>query len=192
MAKRSNRTTISLIRDLQTRSISGRQLSPKQRQVCVERLYLEGMHKSEIAELMGMSDKTIYRDIKHIRTQNALHLSNGLPAEILGEYRTCVDAAVLRLNRLVRDQLASVPDKINAVRATAEIYGQFIERLSVLGFMSSETVPSSEQVNFAELVHIAGVVSSEFSDDSMLAIEIRSLIARMQPRDTPPTSVEGS
>ena len=123
--------------------------------------------------------------MQQIRTENALHPSDGLGPEILGEYRTRVETSVSRLHKLQRDPTATITDKIAAVRSAAEIYDRFVERLSALGVIGGDRVPSQEQVNFAELIHVAGVISSEFSEDSSMAIEIRALIARMHPGQGP-------
>ena len=179
MAKRRERTTMDLIRALRDGTASGKQLSQDQRRSCVEMLALEGMQTSEIADLIGRCDRTIRRDLQQIRTENALHPSDGLGPEILGEYRTRVETSVSRLHKLQRDQNATVADKIAAVRSAVEIYDRFVDRLSALGLIGGDRIPTQEQVNFAELVHLAGVISSEFSEDSPMAIEIRALIARM-------------
>lgn len=185
MAKRRERTTMDLIRALRDGTASGKQLSQNQRQSCVEMLALEGMQTSEIADLIGRCDRTIRRDLQQIRTENALHPSDGLGPEILGEYRTRVESSVSRLHKLQRDPNATITDKITAVRSAVEIYDRFVERLCALGFICGERVSSQEQVNFAELVHVAGVISSEFSEDSPMAIEIRALIARMHSGQGP-------
>ena len=186
MAKRRERTTMDLIRTLRDGTASGRKLSQDQRRSCVEMLALEGMQTSEIADLLGRCDRTIRRDLEQIRTENALHPSDELGPVILGEYRTRVETSVSRLHKLQRDQNATVADKISAVRSAAEIYDRFVERLSALGLISGDRSASQDQVNFAELIHVAGVISSEFAEDSPMSVEIRGLIARMHSGPLPP------
>lgn len=179
MAKRRERTTMDIIRDLRSGAVKGERLSPAQRRLCVERLAFEGLTTSEIADIIGRCDRTIRRDLSQIRAENALHPDGGVGAVILGEYRAQVDAAVSRLTKLGRDPGASVADKIEAARAATEVLDAFVERLMGIGFFGGASASPGSVEMAAELVRLAGVVTKEFAADEPIALELRGLVAKV-------------
>jgi|GEM_PF-5710590 len=180
MSKRRERTTLDLLRALRSGAIAGKALGREQRRQCVEKLWIEDLSVSEIAVLVDRCEKTVHRDIKEIRRQNALHQSCKLGPEILGEYRVRMEASMVRLSKLIRDPAASIPDKISAINSSMTIWDRFVERLATVGLIGGNQDRSSEVAELAELVRVAGVVLSEFGEQSELAIEIRALITRMR------------
>ena len=180
MAKRRERGTIDLIRELRSGAMVGTQLSPQQRCECVGRLTLEGVPVSEIADLLGRCDRTIRRDLQKIRSDNALQPSEQFEAEILGEYRTQVELAVSRLARLQRDPNASAADKINGVTSATLIIDRFIERLGSLGLIGTDRRHPTEAMMMSELIQVVTVVSSELGDGSPLIAQLGELMARME------------
>lgn len=181
MAKRRNRSTMDLIRDLKQGRVRGSQLTPDRRRQCVEFLMLEDVSKHEIADLIGCCERTVRRDLAHIRRDNALLPSSDTHKEILGQYRMQIERSVSRLNKIVRDQSASPTDKITALTVAAEISDQYVGRLAGLGLLSGGESDAGDVAALAEVVKVAAVIAAELGEESPLAIEIRELIGRLRP-----------
>jgi len=179
MAKRRERSTNDLIRELRAGTIAGKQISKPQRQACVERLELEGVSRYDIEDMFCRAARTIRRDLEDIRARNAMYPSPNLEAEVMGEYRVQVEAAVAKLSRLYRDPAASVADKISATNSAIAIHDRFIERLSCVGLIGGGRSEHTEIEQLAELIQTSVTISAELGDSSQLSIELRALIASM-------------
>jgi len=74
---------ISIIKQLRDDKISAADLTKESEIACVEYLNGEGLKKCEIAELLKISPRTVYRDLAQIRKENAISLDAWL---IIKEY----------------------------------------------------------------------------------------------------------
>jgi DNA-binding CsgD family transcriptional regulator len=170
------RTSTELIRELKAGKIIGKGVPMESRQDCVQRLWLEGFANAEIAELFGKNERTIRRDLAEIRKRNAIHPSQQIVAEMLGEFHLQVQTSVKRLRRVGRDSRTSPADQIAAERAIAESLNNLIKRFHSIGLTNGMGSVQDESANLAELLHAVTVIGKELGEDSEMGIQVISLL----------------
>lgn len=129
----SPRTVVRLIRQLQQGQVAGASLSPDDRRRVVEHLTAEGYSSVEIAEIAGVSERTVERDRAAIRASHALELTPAFAAETIGHLLRQAEAASGRLRRMARDKAAPAAARVDAEYAAWRVQRELIAALQRLG-----------------------------------------------------------
>jgi len=174
--KNAPRTTTQLIRQLKAGQIIGKEIAIDSRHECVQRLRLEGLANADIADLFGMHERTIRRDLVELRKRNAIHPSPQIVAEVLGEFQIQAQASITRLQRVSRDSRTSPSDQIAAERAITETLDNLAKRLHSVGLANGMGSSINESADLAELLHAVTVISTELGEDSEMGIQVIALL----------------
>jgi hypothetical protein len=110
-------------------------LPPEVRRQCVGYLTSEGFTNSEIAGLMRISERSVSRDRRAARRDEALSPGVHLGDELLGEFQQITLASVQRLVRLTRDTSASPYARLWAEEALVRNYQRFLESARKLNYL---------------------------------------------------------
>ena len=179
------RTALSIIRDLKSGRLSGSSLARDDRQRCVEHLTAEGYTTAEIAEVLGVCERTIGRDRPAIRSANALERDPRLVGEVVGRLVQQAEASVARCRRIGREKDAPPSARVDAERTAWTVSRELVETLQKLGYL-----PTAAQEFRGELTHRvetspeAGVMSAEIARLEQIVAASASadqeLIARLE------------
>jgi len=137
--KNKEQSVLDLLSELKSGQLAADSLDAETRQSCVEYLATEGATNTEMAQLLGVSDRTIRRDREAIREVNALRIDEGFAEQIAGEFIAEARLSVSRIRRSLRDKEISASARIEGERAVIEILDRMIHRLQSLGFLPMAT-----------------------------------------------------
>ena len=142
-------------------------LLPSQRKLIVPFLMAEGQSTAEIAHLLKVSDRTIERDKKAIREENAIsqdpELANIIAGRLVDEAQICIQ----RIRKFERDSNCPSAAKIEGEKGCFHIANSLAERLQSMGYL-----PIAAKKLEADLTHH---MENTFSLD-----EIKSEAQRLQ------------
>lgn len=139
---------ITLVRDLQSGRISATSLSTEARQICVEYLGNEGYSVGEIAEVLKISIRTIYRDRDQIRVSHAISFTPDMVERQAGQLVQHAEQAIQRLRRIAREKACPHAVRVEAVRSTWTVVKELTEKLQSLGYL-----PTAAHQIRADLTH---------------------------------------
>lgn len=142
-------------------------LSSDQRKLIVPVLVAEGQSTAEIAHLLKVSDRTIERDKKTIREENALSLDPEFAGVMAGRLVSEAQICIQRMRKFQRDSNCPTAAKIEAEKGCFQVLNNLAERLQSMGYL-----PTAARKLEADLTHHAeGTLSFD---------EIASEVQRMQ------------
>ncbi len=129
--------SLSLLQKIQKGHGDPRQLNPEDRRQLVAFLVTEGQSTADIAHLLKVSDRTIERDRKALRQENALDKDPQLTSQMAG--RLCAEAelCVQRIRKYQREHDATSAVKIDAEQRCFQILAQLTEKLQSMGYVES-------------------------------------------------------
>jgi len=154
---RPGSSVLKLLKLVRSGSLSGKNLAMEDRLRCVEHLTGEGVSVPEIAELLGVSERTIARDRVQIRRNNALQPNSLLVSEIAGVVLHDAERAIGRMRRLARDPNVPPAVRLEAERLAVQTRLLSIETLRSLamlpeiGSYGAAGLDSLEPVGFKEM-----------------------------------------
>jgi transposase len=176
------RGVLEILRDVRSGAISGSSLSIDERRHCVEHLSAEGLGATEIASMLGVSDRTVQRDRSEIHKRNALEHDTALPGQIAGRLMAEVTGAMERMRRVGRDRDCPHSTRVEAERASIEVLDKAVERLQRLGFLPSVGPSTLNTLRFEN----ADAMSTLNSLDAIQAEAARLLSLSPPATETPP------
>ncbi|MDD4957340.1 MAG: ECF-type sigma factor [Candidatus Omnitrophica bacterium] len=133
--KKQEQPVMRIIQNIHDGKINPATLSKEERQECVEALQLEGYSNSQMAKLLGRSEKTIKRDLDEIRQKNAIVPNMELACQLVGELLKNTRSHVQYLIKLSRQQGASVSERAQAIYYASRLELDTIAKLQTLGYM---------------------------------------------------------
>lgn len=131
----SERTVLSLIRDVREGRMSGMMLHRDDRLRVVEHLTAEGYTGPEIAEVLKVSERTVIRDRIAVRELNALLPSTELVGQVVGHFVRAAEQATGRLRRIGREAGIKPAEKIEAERVAWQVQREVVVTLQGLGYL---------------------------------------------------------
>lgn len=164
-----------LIAAIKAGEISGSGLRIEDRQRCVEYLSVEGFSAAEIAEILGIADRTVSRDRVAIRERLALDPDPALARQIVGQFVLRAEESAGRLRRLSRDRETPAAVKVDAERSAWGVVRDSVQVMQRLGYL-----PTAPQ-------RITGRIECEPPEPGVILEEIDQLTAAL--RDTDPSTV---
>lgn len=142
------RGVITLIREIQSGGLAGRNLSSEDRRRCVEHLIAEGYSTVETAEILGVAERTIARDRAAIRAANAVDVDPDLAPQVVGQLFRHAEQSNARLRRLSRERDCPAAVRVDAERVNWLILSDLVRTLQRLGWL-----PTAAQQIRADLTH---------------------------------------
>jgi transposase-like protein len=134
-----NRSVLDTIKGLQSQTIQGKNLSPADRQACVEYLMTEGYSIPEMAKIIGVHERTILRDRKLIQEAYALKPDPVWMQQVIGRLYFEADVCTARIRRAARDKEVDPSVKIDAEHRCFQIREALVARLQQLGYLPTAT-----------------------------------------------------
>ncbi len=131
----SERTVLSLIRDVREGRMSGVMLHRDDRLRVVEHLTAEGYTGPEIAEVLKVSERTVIRDRIAVREMNALLPSPELVGQVVGHMVRVAEQVTGRLRRIGREAGIKPAEKIEAEKVSWQIQRELVVTLQGLGYL---------------------------------------------------------
>lgn len=104
----------ALVRRIEGGEVATAGLTKGHRQQYVQDLVIEGYFTGEIAELLGVSDRTVRRDLRAIRAAHSVERDPETVMEMVGRLVWQADIATNRIRRAVRLKTVKPSDRIEA------------------------------------------------------------------------------
>jgi len=142
--------TLALLQKIKAGQFKANSIGTAERRLLVCFLMAEGQSTAEIAHLLKTSDRTIERDKKAIREENAIAKDPKLLEQIVGGLMSEADLCIQRIRKFQRDRDASPAAKMEGEQRCFQIKCNLIEKLQSLGFL-----PTAAQKIEADLTHRA-------------------------------------
>jgi len=128
-------SALKLLQDINSGIVDPKQLDKPSRQRCIELLIAEGYGYQHISQVLKISEKTVSRDMKEIRTRNELTPSIEFAKETIGDlFRQGLNHHAY-LMRLARSKDATNSEKIQAEFASWRVLRELVERMQSLGYL---------------------------------------------------------
>lgn len=139
---------LDILQGIKERTTDPASLLPNQRKPLVPFLAAEGQSTAEIAHLLKVSDRTIERDKKAIREENAIsqdpELANIIAGRLVNEAQICIQ----RIRKFERDNNCPPAAKIEGEKGCFHIVKSLAERLQSMGYL-----PIAAKKLEADLIH---------------------------------------
>jgi hypothetical protein len=146
-------------------------LLPNQRKLIVPFLMAEGQSTAEIAHLLKVTDRTIERDKKAIRQENAISQDPKLADVIAGRLFDEAQICIQRIRKFQRDANCPLAAKIEGEKGCFHIANSLAERLQSMGHL-----PTAAKKLEADLTHHMGNTLSlnEIKSEAQRMLDIKT------------------
>ena len=132
---------LTIIQQIKTRELKGKDLDPDDRRRCVRHMTDEGYSIVQIAQIFGVSERTIARDRAVIRQENAFLPGPDFEAEIIGELTHQARFVIGRMLRLARSATDAPGIQLEAIRTIWTVTREYVQCLQGLNCMPMATQP---------------------------------------------------
>lgn len=164
----AERSVVELLAQIKTGQLARSAIDAETRRECVFYMLSEGISITEMAQVLGVTDRTIRRDVQRVREENALTVDpatqNGLVGELVLQARISME----RIRRVTREKDAPHAVRVDGERAVFAIQSELVQRLQSLGYL-----PTATQRVQADLTHHLG----DIQDLETLEVEVERLAA---------------
>jgi len=160
------RNVIDIIRQIKANGLDPNDLSKIERRRCVQHLSGEGLSVPEIAQVMGVSDRTVARDRKAIHEEEALEHDPHLASLMAGRLVSEAELVIQRIRRVSRDRETPHAVRVEAEKSCYMILVSMTDRLQSLGYL-----PTAAQRIEADVRHESAAVPSH----KEISVEIERL-----------------
>lgn len=149
-APASERTgrALELLAQVRTGAVPGSMLAPPERRGLVTLLTADGASVPEIAQILQVSDRTIERDRREIRTSSAIAKDPQLVGEMVGRLMAEAELTVQRIRRTARERDVDPGVKVDAEHKCYSIIQDLVRTLQGLGYL-----PTAAHRLEADLAH---------------------------------------
>jgi transposase len=145
--------TLSLLQKIQSGALDPKLVRPTERRILVGFLMSDGYSAAEIAQILKVSDRSIERDKKAIREENAIAPNPKLVEQMVGRLMFEADLSIQRIRKATRDKDAPASVKIDAEHRCYQIVHDMVLSLQRLGFLPIATARLQ-----ADITHSIGQV----------------------------------
>ena len=135
-------------------------LSPEDRRDVVDSMRLTGHSIAEIADRMGVSIKTIKRDIEEIKEKNALKLKPSLAGEMVGELIRKAGQHWQSLKSVARDPSVKTNERLLAEKLAWDVELNLCRELREMGYL-----PSAPKTVMGQISHQVNVSADNTWED---------------------------
>lgn len=130
---------LMLLQEIKAGHLDPKSIRPVDRGVLVSVLMAEGQSTAEMAHLLGVSDKTIERDKKAIREQNAIPKDPKFIEQMVGRLVSEAETCIQRIRKALRERDATVADRVDGEHRCFQVLDTLAERLQRLGYLPTAT-----------------------------------------------------
>lgn len=156
---------LDLIQEIKQGSFEVKTLSKELRQACVEVLIFEGYSAPQLAQIFGVSDKTLRRDKDEISARNAVTPSLELAKAYVGELIAKSEGSISYLTRLSRAKDGSIAEKGQVEYLAWKILEERTKLLQSLGYL-----PQTPKAVVGDFTHHLSGESTEKSFEEVSTI----------------------
>lgn len=179
---------ISIIKQLREDKISAADLTKESRIACVEYLSGEGLKKCEIAEVLKISARTVYRDLAQIRKENAISLDPEFVPQHVGELYKIRSLAISDLLRIKNERNCSSKVKVDAIYKTWLIIKEYTQTLQSFGYLPNcaTEIRASVDHNLVEppssdeLIHDLSILKASVKEDGIMDEKITQMFSDLE------------
>jgi uncharacterized protein (UPF0147 family) len=179
---------ISLIKQLRDGKISAANLTNESRIACVEYLTGEGLKKCEISELLKVSTRTVYRDLKQIRKENAIIRDPEFVAQHVGELEKRCSSAISNLLKIQNDKNCPYKVKVDAQHKTWLIFKEYTQTLQSISYLPNAATEIRASVDhnfgeppsFDEITHELSILKASTKEAGNTDEKITQKISRLE------------
>ena len=129
---------LSIIQKIKDGIISPKTIGKETRCSCVEVMVSEGYSVPQIAQMLGLSEKTIRRDIELIRERNIAHFDPDFADKMAGEIIWYSRLHRGQLMRLSRAKDGSVGERVQAEYLASRVQLETVRALQLLGYLPTQ------------------------------------------------------
>jgi hypothetical protein len=169
----SESRTLTLLGDIKSGSVNPSCLCPADRRQLVSFLTVEGQSTAEIAHLLKVSDRTIERDKKALRKENAIVKDPRLVEQIVGRLMSEAEVCIQRIRKFQRDSDASAAAKMDGEHRCFQILSGLSERLQSLGFLPTATQKIEADLKYSATLSLS---LEEIQDEAERLRRIREML----------------
>jgi len=135
----SDERTVSLLQKIQAGTVDPKCIRPAERRLIVNYLMADGYSPADMAQILKISDRSIERDRKAIRDENAMTKDPKLVEKIAGMLYVEAGRCIQRIRKFQRDKDASPATKMDGEQRCFQIASGLSERLQSLGYLPIAT-----------------------------------------------------
>ena len=146
---------MTLIQQIRTKRVDPKTLATEDRRRCVEFLRVEGMQISEIAQILGRTERTILRDLSQIREENSVSRDPAMVERVVGDMLQQAESSRARLRRISREPAASAMERLMAEQSVWKVTKECVETLQSVGYIPR--MPTGVVANIHQHVEIEPV-----------------------------------
>jgi len=136
-----------ILKQIKDGSLDPKNLSPEQRQDCVEVLRMEGQPYPVIAQLLERNEKTIKRDWDAICKRNSKKPSPEYALRLIGEMIAKANSKEDHLTRLARSKEGSIQEKAQAEYYAWKVLHEASQLLQSAGYLPSEPTKIAGEIH---------------------------------------------
>lgn len=133
--KSEGASPITLLRDIQQGNLAVAAISKESRKDLVCHLIGEAYSAPEIAEILKVDKRTVFRDIKAIRISNAVSRDPEITRELIGGLVLQARHSTSRLQRIARDRATQSATQVDAEREAWRVQKELADLLIRMGFL---------------------------------------------------------
>jgi transposase len=147
----SDRSVLDVVRDIRAGARDARTLAAGDRRLCVMHLTAECLSVAEIAQVLGVSERTVARDRRQIQEEQAIRPDPLFTSVFAGKLLQETEALRAQVHRVLRDKDAPQAVRVEAARVSHEMLDKLAVRLQGMGFLHA-----APQRTLAEITHFSG------------------------------------
>lgn len=170
---------LTLIKQIKENKLDPRLLSAEDRCRCVDVLGCEGYSAAEMAQILKVGERTIFRDRTELRAAHALRVDSQFAPKMAGELIRQAECSIARLRRIAREAGASAMERCMAENFAFKTYVEMLGKLQSMGYLPR--VPNSV---VAQVVGASGDVFRAL-DQSAQRLKVLDLVDREIGQEDP-------
>ena len=151
---------LRIVQSLKDGSLSGKALEKEIRQEVVDFLRLEGTSVAGIAQVLGVSDRTVKRDTEEAKKRNGLKINPAFVGEMAGELLRKAGQHWQALKSIARSQSSTTDQKIMAEKMAWEVELGLCRELREMGYL-----PSAPKALVGQFSHQVNINADNTWDD---------------------------
>ena len=126
---------LTLIKRIKEQRLDPVVLNAEDRRRCVEVLWGEGYSVPEIAQILKVGERTVYRDRNEVRSAHALRVDAQFPTQMAGELIRQAELSTSKLRRIARESEASAMERLMAEQAAFRVQLDLFTKLQSMGYL---------------------------------------------------------
>lgn len=180
-----------ILKQIKEGSLDPKNLSPDQRQDCVEVLRMEGQSYPVIAQLLERNEKTIKRDWEAICKRNSKKPSPEYALRLIGEMIAKANSKEDHLTRLARSKDGSIQEKAQAEYYAWKVLHEASQLLQSAGYLPSQPTKIAGEIYHYqedrtpaqlkdEIARVEKIIDEEGKNNPILSEKLQALKQKVE------------